>query len=136
MSYSIKRITQVADCDVLLTWAAKEKADLDFQMLSEGRLTNKFETSSIEVQAILQGVVAELSALDVVLGVLPEGPSKVDAGKKKVKLEYKKFLLENRKESYGLVALLQKELDVQRIENEIEEVDSFIAELTAHKATL
>ena len=56
--------------------------------------------------------------------------------KKKVKLEYKKFLLENRKESYGLVALLQKELDVQRIENEIEEVDGFIAELTAHKATL
>ena len=54
----------------------------------------------------------------------------------KVKLEYKKFLLENRKESYGAVALLQKELDVERIIKELDEVNDFIAVITAHKATL
>jgi hypothetical protein len=31
MNYSVINLTQVADCNVLLTWAAKEKADLEFK---------------------------------------------------------------------------------------------------------
>jgi hypothetical protein len=136
MSYSVNGITQVADCDVLLTWAQKEKADLSFKKLSEDRLTNKFESSSVEIQTILQGVLAELSAINTVIAVLPEGPTKVNELKRKVKLEYKKFLLENRKESYGAVALLQKELDFERINKELVEVEGFITTITDHKATL
>ncbi len=136
MAYTVTGITQVADCDLLLSWAQKERAELSFKKLSEDRLTTKFETSAIEVQAILQGVLAELAAIDTVIGVLPDGPTKVNELKRKVKLEYKKFLLENRKESYGAVALLQKELDFERVNNELEEVDAFITEITAHKATL
>ncbi|QSB29092.1 hypothetical protein [Flavobacterium sp. CLA17] len=136
MGYSIKRITQVADCDVLLTWAAREKADLDFELMSEDRLTDKFETTSVEVEAILQGVLAELLALRVAVVMLPEGKGKREMSVRIKKLEHKQFLLENRKLTYGLLALLQKELDIQRIENEIKEVDTFVAELTAHKATL
>lgn len=136
MAYSINGITQVADCNVLLTLAEKEKAELTFKKLSEDRMTNRFEESSVEVEAILQGVISELSAIDIVIGVLPEGPTKVEEIKRKVKLEYKKFLLENRKESYGVVALLQKELDVERLNKELEEVNAFIAMVTAHQATL
>lgn len=80
--------------------------------------------------------MAELTAIDTVIAVLPERPTKANELKRKVKLEYKKFLLENRKESYGSVALLQKELDFERVNNELEEVDAFITEITAHKATL
>ncbi|VXB14270.1 conserved hypothetical protein [Flavobacterium sp. 9AF] len=54
----------------------------------------------------------------------------------KLKLDYKKFLLQNRKESYGVVALLEKELDLARINKEIDEVDAFILAITNHKATL
>lgn len=136
MMYSISNITQVADCDVLLTGAGKEKADLIFKQTLEGRLTDKFSTTSVEVDAILQGVNAELAALNTVIGILPDGPTKDDEIKKRVKLEYKKFLLETRKESYGAVALLQKQLDLARIEKELVEVDAFIAAITAHKATL
>ena len=136
MAYSVNGITQIADCDVLLTWAQKEKADLTFQQLSEDRLTTKFATTSVEVQVILQSVIAELAALETVLAVLPEGPTKVSELKRKVKLEYKKFLLENRKESYGAVALLQKELDLQRVNQELDEVAIFIAAITARKAAL
>lgn len=46
------------------------------------------------------------------------------------------YILENRKVSYGVVALLQKELDLQRINNELKEVEEFIDAITAHKATL
>lgn len=136
MQYSIIDITQAADCDVLLTWAGKEKADLTFKKLSEERLTNKYATTSIEVEAILQGVLVELSAVETIIGVLPDGPTKDDEIKKKVKLEYKKFLLETRKESYGAVSLLQKQLDLSRVEKELVEVETFITTITAHKATL
>ena len=81
-------------------------------------------------------MLAELKAADVVLDALPDGPTKEDELKKKVKLEYKKILLENRKVSYGVVALLQKELDLQRVNNELEEVEEFLSTITAHKVTL
>ncbi len=67
---------------------------------------------------------------------MAEGPTKEDLVKKRTRLEYKKFLLENRKESYGSVALLEKELDLERINKELDEVDDFISTITAHKNTL
>jgi hypothetical protein len=136
MSYSISGLTTVVDCDVLLTWAGREKADLEFKKLSEERLTTRYATTSVEVEAILQGVLVELSAVDTIISVLPDGPTKEDEIKKKVKLEYKKFLLENRKESYGAVALLEKQMDLARVEKELEEVNAFITIITDHKATL
>ena len=136
MSYSVSSITLSADCDVLLTSAGKEKADLEFKKLSEERLTTRYATTSVEVDAILQGVLVELSAVDTIIGVLPDGPTKDNEIKKKVKLEYKKFLLETRKESYGAVALLEKQMDLARVEKELEEVNAFITIVTAHKATL
>lgn len=136
MSYSFSKVTQVSDCDVLLSWAEKEKADLTFKKFSEERLTDNYSTTSVEIDAVLQGVLAEIAAVETVIGVLPAGVTKENEIKRKVRLEYKKFLLENRKDSYGSVALLEKELDLERINKELAEVDAFIAGLTAHKATL
>ncbi|MCO6162217.1 hypothetical protein [Flavobacterium sp. NRK F7] len=136
MNYSINNVTQVTDCDVLISWAEKEKAELTFKKISEERLTNKYASTSLEVEAILQGVLAEISAVETVISVLPDGQTKDEEIKKKVKLEYKKFLLENRKESYGAVALLEKELDLERINKELLEVDAFITTITNHKANL
>ena len=68
--------------------------------------------------------------------MLPERTTKEAEEKRKVRLEYKKFLLENRKESYGAVALLEKELDLQRVIKQLDEIDVFIDAVTAHKATL
>uniref|UniRef100_UPI00404A2A9B hypothetical protein n=1 Tax=Flavobacterium sp. TaxID=239 RepID=UPI00404A2A9B len=136
MAYSVSNITTVADCENLLIWAGKEKAELTFKKLSEERMVTRFSETSVEVEAILQGVNAEITAVDTIIGLLPDGPTKEDEEKKKVKLEYRKFLLENRKESYGAVALLEKELDLERVERELEEVDAFIAAVTAHQATL
>jgi len=136
MNYSISNLTQVADCNALLSWAAKEKADLTFKKLSDERLTTKYGETSQELEAVLQGVLAELSATDTIIGVLPDGPSKDDALNKKTRLEYKKFLIETRKESYGAVALLEKEMDLARVMLEIDEVDAFIAALESRKSQL
>lgn len=134
--YSVTNLTTIADCDVLLTMANKEKADLAFKKLSEERLVTNYSTTSVEIAAVLQGVIAEIAAVDTILAVLPEGSTKEAEEKRKVRLEYKKFLLENRKESYGAVALLEKELDLQRVIKQLDEIDVFIDAVTAHKATL
>jgi hypothetical protein len=136
MSYSTSKITTVADCDLLLAWAAKEKADLNFKKLSEERLTNNYSTASIEIDAELQSVLTEITAADTIIAALPAGSSKDDAVKKKVRLEYKKFLLENRKESYGVVALLEKELDLTKVTLELTEIDAFTDAITTRKAAL
>ena len=136
MNYSVNNITQSADCDVLLTWAENEKADLTFKRLSEDRLTTKYTNTSVEVDAVLQGVLVEITVSDTIIGVLPDGPTKDAEVKKKVKLEYKKFLLETRKGSYGAVALLEKQLDLARLDQEIAEVTVFIDAIKAHQETL
>mgnify|MGYP003486845516 FL=1 len=134
--YTVSNLTTIADCDVLLTMANKEKADLAFKKLSEERLVTNYSTTSVEIDAVLQGVIAEIAAVDSILAVLPEGPTKDSEEKRKVRLEYKKFLLENRKESYGAVALLEKELDLERVNKQLDEVNLFIDAVTAHKVTL
>ena len=134
--YSVTNLTTIADCDVLLNMANKEKADLVFKKLSEERLVTNYSTTSVEIDAVLQGVIAEIAAVDSILAVLPNGPTKDSEEKRKVRLEYKKFLLENRKESYGAVALLEKELDLERVNKQLDEVNLFIDAVTAHKATL
>lgn len=134
--YTLNKITTVADCNVLLTWAAKEKADLQHKQYTIERLAQTFGSSSGEIEAILQGVTIELSAYQSVFATLEPGIYKEDTAKKIKKLDYKKFLLETRKETYGSIAYLQKELDLERINKELTEVDLYIAAVNAHKATL
>ena len=136
MNYTVQNLTQVADCDVLLSWDQKEKADLTFRKLSVERLTDRYAETSVEVATQLQGVIAELAAVDSYIAILPDGPIKDEAVDKKTRLEYKKFLLEGRVESYGVVALLEKQMDLGRVEQEIAEVDAFVAAVEARKAAL
>ena len=134
--YSVQNLNSVADCNVLLSMAAREKADLNFKKLSDERLVTRFEETSLELDADLQGVLAELAAVETIIAILPDGQSQDEALNKKVRLEYKKILLETRKESYGSVALLEKELDLARIIQELEESDAFIEAINSRKTSL
>ena len=136
MTYSVQNLTLVADCDVLLALAAKERADLDFKRLSDERLREKFAESSIAIDAELQGVIAELAAVETVLATLPEGQVREDTKDRKTRLEFRKFTLENRRETSGTVALLGKEMDIERTNGEIAEVDGFIAAIDARKTAI
>lgn len=134
--YSLQRITTIADCDLLLTWANKEKSELTRKKMNEEYDVTNYGTTSVEIEAVLQGVIAEIAAQETIIAGLPEGPSREDAIRKKTRLEYRRFVLETRRENYGSVALLEKELDLERINRELSEVDGFIAGLTAHRGTL
>ncbi|MBF6642165.1 hypothetical protein IVB69_11790 [Flavobacterium sp. J49] len=136
MNYSIANLTLVADCNSLLAWAAREKADLNYKKITIERVSQKYAETSVGLDAELQGVIAEIAANDTIISVLPEGPTKEEALDKKVRLEYKKFVLENRRENYGTVALLQKESELGRIDQQILEVDAFVAAVEARVLAL
>jgi len=136
MDYAVTNLTQVADCDVLLTWAARERADMAFKKTAEERLIVKYAETSVEIDAVLQGVLAEISSLEIIIASLPNGPVKDEQVRKKIKADYKKFLLETRRETYGMIALLQKQSDVARVDQEIESLDEFTSVIETHKATL
>lgn len=136
MDYSLQNLTTVADCNVLLAMAAREKADLDFKKFSTERQTTRFAETSISLAADLQGVIAEIQATDTIISVLPEGPSKQDALDKKTRLEYRKFTIESRISNYGITALLAKEMDLGRILREIDEADAFVDAIQLKRSEL
>lgn len=136
MSYSVNLITTKADCDTLLTMSNKEKDDLNFRKTSFSRNQVNYSENSAEINAELQVTNAKITSLTTVIAALPNGYAKDDNIKKLKKLEYRKFLLEDRKDNYGVVALLEKEHDIARIEKELEETNAYILALTTRKAEL
>ncbi|MFN0050091.1 MAG: hypothetical protein ACKVOU_13290 [Cytophagales bacterium] len=136
MSYSVNLITTKADCDTLITMSNKEKDDLNFRKTSLSRNQVNYSENSAEINAELQVTNAEIASLTTVIASLPDGNAKDDNAKKLKKLEYRKFLLEDRQDNYGVVALLEKEHDIARIEKELEETDAYILALTTRKAAL
>lgn len=136
MTYSVNQLATVAECDAVLGIANKEKADLQWRQSSIQRRQSAYAESSVEIAAELAAVNAELAAYVSIIANLPEGPAKQEALNRQKKLEYRQFLLTDRKEDYGSVALLEKEMELGQLEKQVEEVDAFIAAITARKAAL
>lgn len=133
MNYTLDALTTVADCDAVLTIANKEREDLDFKKLSLQRQVKTYGDNTVEISVELAGVQAELDATNTILNVLPAGAAKDEQQVKKTKLEYKIFLLNERKHNYGSVALLDKQFELGRVERELEETTVFIDAVETRK---
>lgn len=136
MAYSLASISTKADCDVLISMVTKEKGDLEFRKLSLQRQQSNYSSNSVEIEAELTAVNAEIAALTTIVNNLPDGELKNEQLAKKKKAELKQFLLTDRKENYGSVALLSKEFDIAKVEREIEEAVSFLSALETRKAAI
>lgn len=136
MNYSITQLSTVTDCDIVLTEVQKQKEDLEYARTSKERSRITYAERSVQTDADLLAINGEVSSLQTVLASLPEGDTKEEMEVKLKKLEYRQFLLKERNEDYGLVALLDRELDVAFVDAQLAEINTFIAQVEAHKATL
>jgi hypothetical protein len=136
MTYSVNLISTQADCDLLLSLAAKEKSDLEFQKLSQERQRKSYAETAGEVAAELQTVDAELTAITTVVAALPDGEVKDDNITRQKRLELRKRLLDDKKDNYGVVAVLEKELGIDRLDKELVAAQDFIVAIQARKAAL
>lgn len=136
MNYSFTLLSTKEDCDTAIAIAKKNKNELEYRKITlEHKKQNSVE-SAVEIETSLQAVNAEIAALESVIAGLPEGETKKDNISKKTKLEYKKFTLSERKESYGVLALLDTEVDIGCVEKDIAEFDTFITGVNERKNTL
>jgi hypothetical protein len=136
MNYSVSLITNRPDCEALINIAMEEKGNLDYRKLGLTRQRQNVTQTSVEIEAELASVTVEIEALQAVIEGLPDGPTKDETVRKLKKSEYRKFLLEERKGNYGVLALIEKEYDIACIEKDIVETDVFIAALNDKLAVL
>lgn len=136
MAYSTASLSTKADCDLLISLANKEKGDLEYRKISLQRQQTNYTENSVEVASELNAVNAELSALDTIITSLPDGATKDDQITKKKKAELKQYLLTQKQEDYGSIALLTKEFELARIQTELDEATVFITALETRKVAI
>jgi hypothetical protein len=130
MNYSTQLLATKPDCQALINIANSEKEALAYRKTGLDRKRQSVSLTAAEIQTELASVTAELDALQAVYDSLPAGPTKDDTLVKFRKVEYKKFLLEQRKSNYGVLSVLEKEYDISCIEKDIAETDAYILALT------
>ena len=136
MNYSVNKLTSTADCDVMVDLAEKTKDDLQYRKTIIVHQNVSFSGTATEVEAELSAVTTQKNALATVVAALPDGAVKNSNVTKLKRLELKEYLLTQKKDNYGSVALLENEFEQARIDLEIAEADAFIAALNARKAVL
>ena len=136
MSYSINSVSTITECDALLTMAQKEKSDLDYRKITLNRDKTEALTNGPEVDQELSVISTEITALKAIFSTLPAGDTKDDYEDRIKRAELRKRALTRKEENYGLVAGITLELDIARVEKEMEEINTFITEVTAKRATL
>ncbi|RYG50016.1 MAG: hypothetical protein EOO01_11645 [Chitinophagaceae bacterium] len=136
MSYTVSSLTTKADCTALLNIANRERETMMYRKTGLQRQNQTATLTSMEIDASLAAVIAEIAALDSILATLPPGPTFEENEVKKTKAEYKKFLLDQRRGSYGPIALVEREYDINCIDSTVVETDLFIAAVTARRDEL
>ncbi|HEV7783442.1 MAG TPA: hypothetical protein VGO58_19345 [Chitinophagaceae bacterium] len=130
MVYTVSLLTTKPDCQALINIANTEKGTLAYRKTGLERQRQTATITSQEIESSLLAVTAEIEGLQLAHDSMPEGPSKQNIFNTIKKNEYKKFLLEQRKENYGVLALLEKEYDIASIDRGIAETDEFIDQVT------
>ena len=127
---------EVAECDAVLAQVRKQKNELFLRRMNLEAEESDFSETASGVNDDLQAIQIELDAVNLTIASVPEGEVKRKAVKDRIKLEYKLFSANNRKEKLGSVSFLMKQYDLARVGKELDETESFIQGLEAHKTTL
>lgn len=136
MNYSIQTIQTVAACDALILMVTKEKADHEFRKLSLTRQHESLSTNSLEDNAELTQITSELNTIIPIIASLPDSDYKTELISKRMKLETKKFDLENKVGDYDIKVKLDKELSITNAESAMQNSDDLLAQLTTRRAEL
>ena len=136
MKISTQMITSKSECDLLITMVNKEKRVLEHR--KEGMVMQHEDAAvrTVEIEAELQSIAIQLTALDGFITSLPEGDIKKDNLLKQENFRHRQFTLRDRQSDLNVITLVEKEFDIIKLESQIEDADTFIREITDRKNAL
>ena len=136
MNYSVQLLVTAAACNSLIGMATQDRTDVD---LKRQVLVNKLSTSSvgtIGIDADIAATTSEIASLETIIAGLVEGDIKKSYQSRLTKLVYKLFTLHERKDKKGELDTLTQQYDIGQLENQIVEIDVFLAALNDRKLAL
>ncbi len=136
MSYPTAALTTVGQCDEMITLLNKQKRVM---LRSKDDLVDRqdyIEGSAAGFDAEYASVIAELSNIDELIDVLPEGDGKTYHQGRKSRLVSRKNRLEKLKLDYAVSAKFQRALDIAGINEKVTETDEVLALVEARKLVL
>jgi len=135
--YSLSQITSVADCDVLLAMVTDDKSNLEYKISGLQRQKTSYSSTSFNVAHELASLQNDLAYTDSQLASMAvDNPEREDEEIKKAKLTYQILQLNKRKKEYGNIALVNKELDLERASSQMASIDTCLNEIMARKSEL
>ncbi|MCP9752801.1 hypothetical protein EGI32_17745 [Ferruginibacter sp. HRS2-29] len=129
-------MTTVADCDALLTSAGLQKQEIEIKKYQQDKKRLGITNNTLNIETERPALEAEIAAYETVIANLPEGDAKKSMESKLKKTQHKLFLLNEKSESYGSVAMNSLEFQITCIENDLVAIDDFIAQIQGRKAAL
>jgi len=136
MPYSFNLITQPAEADSLIKTAERDQRTLVARKQSLEVRTENSAEDIVETSAEIAAINAELTNTNALIAVLPNGEKKEAEITKKMELELRLRKLNQSGNKQNAVSVLEREYDIALMDAQLQKITSFIAEVTAHKATL
>jgi len=136
MPYSFILITQPAEADSLIKTAERDQRTLLARKQSLEVRTENSAEDIVETSAEIATINAELNNTNALIAVLPDGDKKEIEITKKLELELRLRKLNQSGSKQNGVSVLEREYDIALMDAQLQKITAFIAEVTAHKATL
>lgn len=137
MSLSLNLITSTADCDALIAMVNGEKDDLDYRIQGLERQKNNYSSTSFNVSNELSRLQADLANCQAQMALMQPGSEDYSDEEIKIaKINYQILQLNKRKKDYGNIALVNKELDLERAQVQMARIDACLSDIAARKAAL
>lgn len=136
MAYTTSNLNSVEDCDTLILLVQNEIDSLDFKKTGLSYEQGIMSKTALEVDAELASAEAELAAVSQVYAGMLDGKPKDLQLLKKMRLELRVKVLENKEEKYGTIASILHESDLARVNLELVELNSLITSVENRKAEI
>ena len=135
MAFSVNLLTTIAQCDGLLATKQRERTGLVNRLHNiQFQLDNWDDATSAATE--LTATQALIAGLTPVVTALPEGDDKRRNQNQLNRYQTRANNLTGKVENYGVLALLEKELDRDTLTGDIATLDTFVAAVTARRAAL
>ena len=136
MEYTTNTLQSVAECDELLALVSREKRGMEIRRNSLSFRNETLEESSEDFLADIAQINSELEYLNETIPNMPEGNKKEEMITDQLLLTAKLRKFNARRDNFGAIGVLQRQLDVEMLNNNLVEIDEFIASINTRKNSL